>query len=262
VAFDLAKGTIRWQRDFDWLSGVRGCVCHGGLVAYETSTLKDDKPGNLIHVVSAADGKPLWDHTFIPGMAHWKQARAMFAGDLVWVLDNGKCEALDPQSGEVKKSYSAGSGHCFPPVATEQFLFAGELNMTSLETGLVDANRITKGACGRDAGFVLANGLIYAFPKHCVCWPMLRDYCALAGARPGGDLLPAKPLPEHFAVEKGMAEAPGAKADPPDVASDWPCYRHDAFRSGSTPGNGPADLKMLWSAALGGGEVAGPIAED
>jgi len=251
AALDLAKGTIRWQHDFDWLPEVRGCVCHGGLVAYETSSLKDDKPGNLIHVVSAADGKVLWDRTFVPGMAHWKQARAMFAGQSLWVLDDRKCSALDLQSGELQKTYPAGSGHCYPPVASEKFLFAGEMNLTSLETGSVDANRITKGACGRDAGFVLANGLIYAFPKHCVCWPMLRDYCALAGTRPGGDPLPRKPLPEHFALEKGPAEVAPEKPDAADDASDWPCYRHDGWRSGSTPGQVPAALTTLWKVDLG-----------
>jgi outer membrane protein assembly factor BamB len=251
AALDLAKGTTRWQHDFDWLSGVRGCVCHGGLVAYETSSLKDDKPGNLIHVVSAADGKLLWDRTFIPGMAHWKQARAMFAGQSLWILDDRKCSGLDLQSGEIQKTFPAGWGHCFPPVATERFLFAGEMDLTSLETGHVDANRITKGACGRDAGLVLANGLIYAFPKHCVCWPMLRDYCALATARPDGDAVPARPNPADFLLEKGPAELPpgtsGAAAD----GSDWPCYRHDGWRSGSTPGKLPAGLTTLWKVDLG-----------
>ena len=174
----------------------------------------------------------------------------MFAGQSLWILDDRKCSSLDLQSGEIEKTYPAGSGHCFPPVATEKFLFAGEMNMTSLETGSVDANRITKGACGRDAGLVLANGLIYAFPKHCVCWPMLRDYCALAGVRPDGDALPAKPLPEHFALEKGQVETP---TDSPvrEGADDWPCYRHDAWRSGSTPGQVPTALKTLWKTDLG-----------
>ena len=178
----------------------------------------------------------------------------MFAGDRLWVLDNGKCEALDPQSGEVKKSYPAGSGHCFPPVATERFLFAGEMDMTDLETGQVDANRITKGACGRDAGFVPANGLIYAAPKHCVCWPMLRDYYALAAGRGrGGDPLPGKPLPEQFTRGKvARAEVPAATAAgmadaPTGLAVLSP--RCLAERQHDRPGAGR--LAILWTADLG-----------
>ncbi|MCR4415861.1 MAG: PQQ-binding-like beta-propeller repeat protein, partial [Thermoguttaceae bacterium] len=186
VALDLAQGTVRWRRQFPWLTAVRGCVYHRGLVAYEISTLNDDKPGNLVQVVSAADGAVRWSHTFVPGMAHMKQARAMFAGDLLWLLDDKKCVGIDPATGRPQRQYQAGWGHCFPPIATTKYLFAGEMDLTDLETGQLDANRITKGACSRDAGFVVANGLIYTAPKHCVCWPMLRDYTALAPARPGG----------------------------------------------------------------------------
>ena len=81
------------------------------------------------------------------------------------------------------------------------------MDMTDLQTGEVDANRITKAACGRDAGWFPAHGLIYVTPKHCVCWPMLRGYAALAPARPGGN--PAdKPISElDFELEQGEAEA-------------------------------------------------------
>ena len=122
-------------------------------------------------------------------------------------------------------------------MATERFLFAGEMDLTDLETGRVDANRITKGACGRDAGFVPANGLIYTFPKHCVCWPMLRDYAALAPARPGGDpLAGASRCPSTSPLENGAGRAADGCRRPQTRSADWPCYRHDAWRSGSTPG--------------------------
>ena len=47
-------------------------------------------------------------------------------------------------------------------------------------SGEVDARQITKAACGPDGGWVPANGLIYVTPKHCVCWPTVRGYAALA----------------------------------------------------------------------------------
>jgi hypothetical protein len=107
-------------------------------------------------------------------MQHMKQARAMFTGGLLWVLEHLKCVGLDPLTGEVKRSWQAGFCHCFPPVATAKYFLAGEMELTDLATGQYDANRISKAACGRDAGWVPANGLIYVTPKHCVCWPMLR----------------------------------------------------------------------------------------
>ncbi|MHB1033136.1 MAG: outer membrane protein assembly factor BamB family protein [Pirellulales bacterium] len=262
VALDLAKGEVRWKHDFAWLAKVRGLVYHDGLLAYEISTVSDEKLGNMIHVVSAAEGKPLWNRTFVPGMAHMKQARAMFAGDSLWILDDHKCTSLDAKTGAEQKTCPAGWGHCFPPVATETYLFAGELDMTNLATGKVEANRITKGACGRDAGFVPANGLVYTAPKHCTCWPMLRDYTALAPARPEGDAMPARPEAKDFLLEQGPAAgrlAAAGSAASPNGETDWPCYRHDAWRSGSTTARVPARLKTLWKVTLGGwpeGDIA------
>jgi outer membrane protein assembly factor BamB len=181
-------------------------------------------------------------------MAHWKQARALFAGDLLWILGNRECLGLDLNTGEIKKSYAAGWGHCFPPVATSRYLFGGEMNMTELDSGLIDANRITKGSCSRDFGFMPANGLIYTAPKHCICWPMIRDYSALAPARPGNALPTAEPQARDFLLEKGPAAAPNGSVR----ATDWPCYRHDPWRSGSTNARVPAKLKVLWKTDLGG----------
>jgi outer membrane protein assembly factor BamB len=145
-------------------------------------------------------------------------------------------------------------------VATPRFLVAGEMDFTDLATGRLDANRITKAACSRDAGLVLANGLIYAAPKHCICWPMLRDYVAMAPAGPGGATVP-QDEDLHWAPQSGPAPPPDAASTPPDPEADWPCYRHDAWRSGSTTGPLPTNPKILWTADLGGWP-SGTIAED
>ncbi len=205
VSLDLPTGKLRWQKDdYPFIEKIRRSVYHRGLLAYEISTLCDDGPGNVIHVVGAADGKPLWSRDFVPGMTHAKQARAMFIGDLLWILNDGKTTALDGRTGEVKKTYPAGTGHCYPPVATLRYMFAGEMNLTDLATGQVAANRISKGACGRDAGFMPACGLINVMPKACTCWPMLRGYAALAPARPGGSVADKKVEDIRFVLEKGV----------------------------------------------------------
>ena len=56
VAVDLAKGETRWKDGAKWLPKVRRLVFHGGLLACEVSSLKDDGAGNVLHVLSAADG--------------------------------------------------------------------------------------------------------------------------------------------------------------------------------------------------------------
>lgn len=257
VSLDLATGSVRWKHDdYPWLPLVRRCVYHGGLLAMEISTLADEKAGNMIHMVSADDGRLLWSRTFVPSMNHMKQARAMFVGDALWVLEDRKCMALDPRTGEQRSSCPAGLCHCFPPVATQRFMFSGEMELTDLASGEMDANRITKAACGRDVGWVPANGLINVTPKHCVCWPMLRGYAALAPAKPGSEA--TKPVEQfQFALERGVEPAAGE----PDDQDSWPCYRHDPWRTGSTPAKVPVEPKPLWEVSLGT-LPDGPIGED
>lgn len=262
VCRELASGGLRWQRTQDelaWLAKVRRCVYHQGLVVCEQSTLNEDRAGNAIHVLSAADGKALWSRSFTPRSSHFLQARAMFAAGLLWVLDEEQkgCVGLDPHSGTVQKTWPIGMSHCFPPVATCRYMLAGEMDLTDLETGRGEVSHITKQACSRDAGVVPANGLIYAFPKRCICWPMLRDHAALAPALPGQEL-PWDNL--RLVPELGPARPPQDRAAE-DPQSQWPCSRHDALRSGSTLCRLPADLRILWTTDLGVWPT-GPIADD
>ncbi len=260
VCLDLADGRVRWQKDdYPWGPKIRRLVYHRGLLVYEISTQNNDKPGNAVHVASSTDGRLLWSRDFVPGMNHAKQARAMFLGDVLWVLEDHKCVALDPKTGAVKKDCPAGLCHCFPPVATERFMLSGEMELTDLESGQLDGNRITKAACSRDFGWVPANGLIYVCPKHCVCWPMLRGYTAMATTEPGGEAggegnaNAAEPL-----LEKGIDAQSENVAD---IAGDWPCYRQNAWRSSSTTTAVSSAPKPLWTTRLGGWPE-GVIAED
>jgi outer membrane protein assembly factor BamB len=276
VALDLATGQVRWKRgEWAWASQVSRCVYHQGLLAYEISTLSDDGPGNSLHLVSADDGRLHWQQDILPGMNHARQVRAMFVEDRMWLLHGGRvglagtrgsepieCSALHPLTGELLVSHSAATmTNCFPPVATVRYLLSGRLDLTDLETGDLDANRITKGACGRDYGWVPANGLINVMPKHCVCWPMLRGYAALAPERPSDDPLASSESDLHGVVIQHFAEPP----EPPvETHNDqaWPSYRRDAWRSGSTPADGPTTLDVLWSTELGGIPADSPIADD
>ena len=173
-----------------------------------------------------------------------KQARALFVGRTLWVLEMHRGVALEPRTGRVQRTVPASLCRCFPPVATPRYLFSGELDLTDLATGRIDACRITKAACGRDAGWVPGNGLIYLCPKHCVCWPMLRGYVALAPARPGATPR-KKPAKEDFTPEVASAPAPSG---PGATDGPWPCYRADAWRSGSTSQAVAVELETLWTA--------------
>ncbi len=281
VVLDAATGEPRWTRDdYPWLVLTSRTVLSGDQLVFEVSTLNDHDSGNVIHVVAASSGEHLWSKEFPPGMNHARQARAMFLKNDLWILHGGKINtndevnksrlptevsALDPLSGLVRKTLPAGLAHCFPPVATPNYLFAGELDMTDLKSGEVIANRITKANCSRESGWIPANGLIYTTPKHCTCWPMLRGFVAMA---PANEMSPLVKLPVEqmeFPLEHGTAAVDVAAVATSD--SDWPLYRHDRWRSASSITAGPSSLKNRWTASLqeeldAEAKVDGPILHD
>jgi outer membrane protein assembly factor BamB len=266
VALDAVTGKVMWQRDdYPWLPQVARTVMSQGLLAFEVSTLNDDDAGNGLHLVNAKTGKHAWSKEYPPGMNHKRQARAMFLENDLWILHGGKINtsdkskrerqpiqisALNPLTGETRVTYPAGLTHCFPPVATSKFMFAGEMDLTSLTTGETIANRITKANCSRENGWVPANGLVYTTPKHCTCWPMLRGFVAMAPAKSDDENSPAHlPLDEiNFILKKGPATVDLNAASP--QASDWPLYRNDRWRSGSTSAAGPKVFKQQWNVTL------------
>ncbi|MAD79752.1 MAG: hypothetical protein CMJ50_02750 [Planctomycetaceae bacterium] len=281
VSLVADRGTVKWRRDdYPWLPLTARTVLAKGQLVFEASTLNDNDADNGIHVVSAATGEHRWSKEYPPGMNHTRQARAMFVEDDLWILHGGKVNtsdkeklkrvpvqvsALNPLTGETRVSYPAGLAHCFPPVATPNFMFAGELDMTNLKSGEVIANRITKANCSRENGWVPANGLVYTTPKHCTCWPMLRGFVAMAPA--AGKESPAnRPLDEmEFLLEKGPAEVDPNAANP--QAHDWPLYRHDCWRSASATTSGPKKLGERWRIALNAASNLeagdrGPILDD
>jgi outer membrane protein assembly factor BamB len=282
VALDAKNGSVKWRFDkYPWIAQTTRTVLAKGQLVFEVSSMNDNDAGNGIHVVSAESGEHRWSKEYAPGMNHRRQARAMFLENDLWILHGGKINtndpekrtrqpvqvsALDPLTGKTRVTYPAGLTHCFPPVATPNFMFAGELDVTNLKSGEIIANRITKANCSQENGWVPANGLVYTTPKHCTCWPMLRGFVAMAPAV--GEKSPADLPTEElvFAMEKGPA-VPDPNAASPQP-HDWPLYRHDRWRSGSSSATGPELLEKRWSVSLNVSAVnssdatVGPIHHD
>ncbi|MDQ3623691.1 MAG: PQQ-binding-like beta-propeller repeat protein, partial [Verrucomicrobiota bacterium] len=139
---------------------------------------------------------------------------------------------------------------------TERFLLPSRtgIEFVDLEKKSWDINHWVRGACLY--GVMPCNGLVYAGPHNCACYPeaKLDGLNALAPAA-------AKPHPKPLSDEQRLERGPAYGAPQPEAeadATDWPTYRHDAARSGYTSQALAEDLGKAWDVNLGG-RLSAPI---
>jgi outer membrane protein assembly factor BamB len=228
VGIDLATGKELWRTADAEAALALTATSSGGCLVLEKSTLRDDPTGCGIKVYSTRTGELLWVRDFAPDMTHYREARAYFAQGLLWLaVEKDGLLGLDPKNGSERKRWATRGKHCATPVATERFFLAPECEFTDLADGTQTRSRIFKSACRQP--FIPANGLLYTFPVQCECFPMLRGNMGLSSAKPAE-------LASAGRLEKGTpAEAPAALLRPSDRDDEWPMYRRDAYRSGTTP---------------------------
>jgi len=174
-------------------------------------------------------------------------------GSEVWVLAHrpGPMFAvLDLTTGQEKKAitpasqFSLNGGHCFPPSFTRNWIISWGPCFFNPHTGQTYQNLGSmRPSCG--TGALYANGLSYQSMSSCRCERVIRGGVVAYSSDP----LPSPPT-DTQRLEKGAAfdRTISAKA----AASDWPMYRHDPSRSGSTPSDVDATPRILWTATLEG----------
>lgn len=241
--------------------------------------------------VVCADGKTAMALALDTGQTLWTQAltlcevRDAFAiGGSLWLggfkpFDTGNPKHTGPVWGPycaVQHDLATGAllgqidpenpGHhhrCYQNKATERYLIGGRrgTEFIDLERGEVLWHNWARGVC--QYGVMPANGMLYVPPHACGCYATVKlsGFSALTGGPPqaggGGALRPgvAEPLrgPAYPVIPK-----PGAEALPAD---EWPGYRRDGQRSGSTPMAVSAALRPLWQVGLRGRLGAPVVAE-
>lgn len=277
-ARELRTGRPLWQKDYYWARRTEmaafGCdrlvyevrPPFNWRKFYEERPLEKPQDNYRLAVISARTGEEIQRLQKVGSSArHGEFHRGFWYKDQLLIetqtkegLGIGLFDLADfsKPAAVFKANYvgDKGWGHCYPPVLTDRYYINGQLNFTDLRTRKQVSNQITRGACNTAReGYIPAYGMIYTFPKHCVCFPMLDGNVCLAPAH-------QPPPVETPEFQKGPGWPANLRAE--DYERDWPMFRHDAWRSGGTAETVPANLATQWSVEIKGPDYRHPLAAE
>ena len=270
TALSLADGRLQWS-----VNGVPGkgrtLIGHDGVVLLYAQ--------NTLEARDGASGDLLWRQE-VPPSAGGESEDLFVAGGVVWrgmVCVNeeekpvGKSAdamaiGFDLRTGEEKKRIvvpdlrSPEHHHrCYRNKATERYLISGMEGAEFMDLVGDDhgQNNWMRGACR--LGVMPCNGLLYVPADQCFCQPgaKLLGFTAVAAQSPARE----KPMPDDQRLERGPAY--GTDVRPSSLAlrpaDDWPTFRHDPARHGSTASAVKPPVALKWQTKLGG-RLTAPVA--
>jgi outer membrane protein assembly factor BamB len=253
VCLDLRNGAELWSEP----SAALRVVCDGCVVCADDET---------VTALSAETGKALWSQP-----ASLCQIRDAFVvkGSL-WLggfkpYDTGKRHTgpvwgpyfvtqRDLATGKMLMHIEpANPGHhhrCWRNKATDRYILGGRrgVEFFDLESGDVLWHSWVRGVC--KYGVMPCNGLLYAPPHACGCYiaAKLTGFYALASESGPGFSVESGQQP----LDRGPAYSEAARTRQSAIGDlDWPTYRRDAARSGSTRHPVPASLSRRWQVDVG-----------
>jgi len=217
--------------------------------------------------LSAKTGEALWTAPHPP--SGYASAEDLFViGGLAWCgattnpRDSGVFTGRDLHTGEVQVEFPPDDWRhmphhrCYRAKATCRYILTSRtgVEFVDLDAQHWTSNHWVRGSC--NYGVLPANGLLYAPPHSCACYPVAKLNALNALAPAGGDVPDAEGEDDDVArLARGPAY--GEPSEPGSLGvdrptADWPTYRCDATRSGSTEAPVPAELNRLWQAEIGG----------
>jgi outer membrane protein assembly factor BamB/SAM-dependent methyltransferase len=231
-------------------------------------------PGTL-YAFDAQNGRQLWKESF-GGWGHSTQPDIFVIDGAVWThvhaeteygsawgkgyraLDTGKVDyrikALDLMTGKLQREISTKDifdvGHhnrCYRAKITERFLMCSRrgVEFVDLETGENYQNHWVRSGC--KLGNLPCNGLLYVAPHPCQCYidAKLKGFNALAPK----NTCVTHPTLKTRRLQKGPAY--GTATNAPPHTGDWPTYRGNTRRTGSTGTIVLPLLKSAWRVSIG-----------
>ena len=282
VCLDSETGKPLWSAP---VAEVRTLVVDGDTVLVATA---DPKKVNLAGL-DLATGEKLWNREggSLPNFLFFFGPLDVFvARGLVWGMaeglewntrpGSGHLLGLEPRTGEVRQRIPLTGAfttehhvRCYKGKATEDYLLFNKrgIEFIDLETEqppVPNSYQWVRGTCRY--GILPCNGLIYAPPHACACFPGAKvdGFLALAPSPPAWTV-PESSAASASRLVKGpaydMAVEEPTKPASPNPGLEWSTYRHDNRRSGRTPVAVPADLAVAWEVDLGTKPTSPVVAE-
>jgi outer membrane protein assembly factor BamB len=258
VCLDLDTGEPKWKAGTSsWSEGgsIKPILWYEGVLVFSGAK------GNT--GVSTKDGSHLWTYEY-ERIGHGGSYAKILAFDgLVWVhpansdgTKQNAWEGLDPQTGQIARRYLQPEEFrlrhkCHTDRASGRQILCGALELVDVDSGEHQHFAAARNSCSA-GGLLPANGLLYTFPHACHCYPMLRGFIGLA-TKPD-------PVVEDSPIEIGTVTADSVTSPPADPA-DWPTFRGNSRRAGSTTAAGPQNLRPVWEVSLAESSRGSMLAE-
>jgi len=278
VCADRKTGKGRWR--------VRAPIVLKGPAGIAVSLVLSDRAAYLadserLRAFRLADGKAMWEAPAT--INHHKPPDVFVAGGLVWAqaysgstgrpvpnlgLTRVGVSGFDPETGKLVKKIDQtmlgpmGHDRCYRNRITTRYYIntvTGGSDFLDLAASTELPNPWIRSTCG--IGPLPCNGLYYVGPPSCACCNsvMLNGMNAMA-AEPG---LTRSNQPIRVNAQPTLEKGPAFGANPQSALrqgsgqairnpqSDWPTYRHDNARTGSTKSKVPAALRKRWETKIG-----------
>ncbi|MBD3239301.1 MAG: PQQ-binding-like beta-propeller repeat protein [Chitinivibrionales bacterium] len=272
VCVNAADGAESWRTDSLGDRGVipsyygPNLVVHRDVVLFAgadpTGDGYNEDNAQTMYGFDLATGDSLWQAPHA-----WSGYRSpedlLVVQDLVWTADlwhgrhDGVYTGRDYRTGEIKVTFPPDVDtywfhhRCYRAKATDRFLLTSRTGIELVDPSAKhwEIHHWVRGACL--LGIMPANGMIYNTPHPCACYheSKLDGFNCVAPARPGWS--PTAGVESGARLIKGPAYN-DTSSSVADATGEWPCYRRDAQRSGSTPMPLAPRLAQAWEARLGG----------
>jgi len=230
-----------------------------------------DNVANTITCLDRHTGAKEWDAPHLEGGHHSPDDLLVlngmaWSGALAKTGNDGKFEGRLLTDGSVGRSFLPESEvatltkimhhRCHRIRATEKYFLASRMGIEFVDptpgaSPRWEIHHWIRGGC--IYGIIPANGMVYCPPHSCACYLEAKTYGFTAVAPESSTRVRSDDVPAMTGgrLEEGPAyyDAISGTEDP---ATDWPQYRHDVGRSGTSPSTIGSRLRPAWRKRVGG----------